>query len=162
MFCFGCTKKKKKAKTKAKTKEKKENVSEPTCATQGYTCGYTGGPIHIKQYCSSYSSENTSSEYTSSSQSISSSSSFVSYSSLLKPISFKIHVPNGFQDTKAESEKDSCVVCLENKKCCLLLPCSHLCICLTCVNTGKDNVESGEFRCPLCRASIQSCNVAFL
>lgn len=102
--------------------------------------------------------------YTSSSSSKYTSSSLSEYTNeygLSSEDQLKITIPNGFQDEITQNEKDSCVICYENKKCCLLLPCSHLCLCLTCVNVNKDNIENGKFVCPLCRTNIDSINVAY-
>lgn len=43
-----------------------------------------------------------------------------------------------------DSEEKGCVICLTNVKCCILLPCAHLCLCLACA-------RQSERRCPLCR-----------
>ena len=51
-----------------------------------------------------------------------------------------------------EKEEDNnnikCVICLENYKCMLLMPCKHVCCCEQC---SKDINQ-----CPLCRKNIES------
>ena len=60
-------------------------------------------------------------------------------------------VPPGFVDVK--DEEFTCSICLENKKCCILVPCNHLATCFTCAKTLKDK---GEVLCPLCRVPSTS------
>lgn len=48
-----------------------------------------------------------------------------------------------------------CVVCLENKKEIILLPCGHVCLCFGCSN----QIISV---CPICRKLIQSKSKAFI
>eukprot|EP01065_Artemidia_motanka_P043074 TRINITY_DN5908_c0_g1_i1.p1 TRINITY_DN5908_c0_g1~~TRINITY_DN5908_c0_g1_i1.p1 ORF type:complete len:434 (+),score=40.38 TRINITY_DN5908_c0_g1_i1:63-1304(+) len=55
---------------------------------------------------------------------------------------------------EAEDSKTSCVICFENKKDQLLLPCKHICLCGTCVvDLLKRSGENAE--CPLCRKRIE-------
>ena len=44
--------------------------------------------------------------------------------------------------------QDKCVVCLENKPHILILPCLHICHCITCDEEGLMN------KCPMCREKI--------
>ena len=44
--------------------------------------------------------------------------------------------------------QDRCVVCMENKPSILILPCKHICHCITCDEEGLMN------KCPMCREKI--------
>ena len=44
--------------------------------------------------------------------------------------------------------QDKCVVCIENKPSILILPCKHICHCITCDEEGLIN------KCPMCREKI--------
>ena len=44
--------------------------------------------------------------------------------------------------------QDNCVVCMENKPSILILPCLHICHCITCEEEGLMN------KCPMCREKI--------
>jgi len=48
------------------------------------------------------------------------------------------------QDEPATSEENRCIICLVNRRCVLLYPCGHLCVCVGC----SSKIES----CPVCRA----------
>lgn len=48
-----------------------------------------------------------------------------------------------------EREQRLCVICQENEKCCLLLPCRHLCLCKEC--SRRPELKT----CPLCRKPIR-------
>lgn len=56
--------------------------------------------------------------------------------------------PNLQKPSVANTDKDNCVICLETRKCKLLLPCKHLCLCEGC----SEKVDA----CPLCRGNITS------
>ena len=43
-----------------------------------------------------------------------------------------------------------CVVCMEQEKKVLLLPCKHLCMCKPCA----DKIVAGSAQCPVCRERI--------
>lgn len=47
-----------------------------------------------------------------------------------------------------EREQRLCVICQEEEKSCLLLPCRHLCLCKAC--SKRPELET----CPLCRGNI--------
>mmetsp|Transcript_8910 Transcript_8910/g.11803 ORF Transcript_8910/g.11803 Transcript_8910/m.11803 type:complete len:492 (+) Transcript_8910:106-1581(+) len=47
------------------------------------------------------------------------------------------------------SEQNLCVICQEEEKCVLILPCRHLCLCRQCSNAPQLKM------CPLCRKEIQ-------
>lgn len=54
------------------------------------------------------------------------------------------------EDADEEKQNESrCVVCLENRKNVLILPCSHMCICTGC----SDNKSLDK--CPICRSTIE-------
>ncbi|KAI5635472.1 e3 ubiquitin ligase domain-containing protein [Phthorimaea operculella] len=53
------------------------------------------------------------------------------------------------------SEVQLCVVCTENPKEIILLPCGHVCLCEDCSDNIKDN-------CPICRERIESRAPAFI
>jgi hypothetical protein len=52
------------------------------------------------------------------------------------------------------SDAHTCVICLENAKCMLLLPCAHLCLCAACVGAVH--------ACPICRQTISQTLKVFL
>uniref|UniRef100_T1GZS9 RING-type domain-containing protein n=1 Tax=Megaselia scalaris TaxID=36166 RepID=T1GZS9_MEGSC len=49
-----------------------------------------------------------------------------------------------------------CVICQDQPKCVVLLPCKHLCLCKDC----NDNYFNGF--CPLCRTNIQKKLIVFI
>ena len=51
--------------------------------------------------------------------------------------------------TEKREEENRCVVCLENRKGILLLPCSHMCVCVDC------SENSSLLKCPICRSPIE-------
>lgn len=53
------------------------------------------------------------------------------------------------------SEAQLCIVCKENPKEVILLPCGHVCVCEDC-NEDISNL------CPVCRTEIQSRNPAYI
>ena len=46
----------------------------------------------------------------------------------------------------------NCVICLDERKSVLLLPCSHLCVCEGCADRSFAGAQMD--RCPLCRAEV--------
>jgi len=46
---------------------------------------------------------------------------------------------------KEKKEETECVICFENERNMVFVPCGHLCACETCVPTLRDNL------CPICR-----------
>lgn len=52
-------------------------------------------------------------------------------------------------------EAQLCVVCRENPKELILMPCGHVCLC-------EDCFESINSKCPVCRAEVQNVNVAYI
>jgi len=51
----------------------------------------------------------------------------------------------------AEDESSLCVICLDQPRCFVLVPCGHLCICGAC--TSK---LGGESLCPICRGPVEA------
>ncbi len=49
-----------------------------------------------------------------------------------------------------EREEKLCVVCHDNIKCVIILPCRHFCLCQTCVQV----IEETDPSCPLCRRFV--------
>ncbi len=47
------------------------------------------------------------------------------------------------------TEGRACVICLEKRRQCVLLPCMHLCLCISCANSLKQKKI-----CPICGQSI--------
>jgi len=52
-----------------------------------------------------------------------------------------------------EDEIAECVVCMTNPKNTLVLPCTHMCLCVECANIMRSHHNS---RCPICRTNVQS------
>jgi len=68
-----------------------------------------------------------------------------------------LKMQNAAEDARRqEKESKLCVVCCENEKSCLLLPCRHLCCCEKC---GKDRRLK---QCPICRCDIDDTVNIFL
>ena len=53
-----------------------------------------------------------------------------------------------------------CVICLNERKTVVLLPCRHLCVCVSCSKKLR-NVDQNE-TCPICRNEIESLLEVFL
>lgn len=58
------------------------------------------------------------------------------------------------QEWQQRTEDLACVVCLENTKAVLLMPCRHLCVCECCAENIRD--------CPMCRSRIVSKQKSFI
>jgi hypothetical protein len=52
--------------------------------------------------------------------------------------------------TESFEEKEECSICMAGKKCAVVLPCKHLCLCATCAGTFPAELSL----CPICRATI--------
>lgn len=52
-------------------------------------------------------------------------------------------------------EDQKCIVCIENPKEIICLPCGHVCLC-------EDCSSKIQLTCPVCRASIDNKSVAFI
>ena len=53
-----------------------------------------------------------------------------------------------------------CVVCSTNKKCMLLRPCNHACLCNDCTDTLRRENQLNE--CPMCRSQIYNIEQIFI
>jgi hypothetical protein len=62
---------------------------------------------------------------------------------------------------------DGCVVCLTNKKNCIVLPCKHLSLCVKCSldhcsGQNRDELKKiNEVKCPVCRTDVVSIGKVF-
>jgi len=57
-----------------------------------------------------------------------------------------------------EREDKLCVVCQDNEKCIMILPCRHLCICETC----QEPLRQIRNTCPICRKGVKQMIKAYL
>jgi hypothetical protein len=70
-------------------------------------------------------------------------------------------------DTPTDVENESCIVCLTNKRNCIVLPCKHMTLCVSCAVTlcsgvNKDEIKKvGEVHCPSCRGECVSIGKVF-
>ena len=55
----------------------------------------------------------------------------------------------------------SCRICYTNKIDIIVIPCNHLIMCKTCLDT-LFNIETPNFQCPLCQTNIDDFKVAYL
>lgn len=62
---------------------------------------------------------------------------------------FQIYGPNTDKVTVLKAALD-CIICLDNQRDIILMPCHHLIMCHGCTGALKD------FKCPMCKMSIQS------
>ena len=64
-------------------------------------------------------------------------------------------------DVEAKEGADICCVCLTNRPICIVLPCAHACMCVSCARTvcfsGEDAAprERGSVKCPKCRNVVK-------
>lgn len=65
-------------------------------------------------------------------------------------------VENLQKQLQCERDKNLCVVCQDQPKKVLLLPCRHMCICLACANYITSSFQRHRRVCPLCRCRIDS------
>lgn len=73
------------------------------------------------------------------------------------PSRLNVHSTEDFQkEIEKEKEKIKCVVCQDNDKSVLILPCKHLCLCLHCGNTIARSRNVERRVCPLCRKKIET------
>jgi len=61
---------------------------------------------------------------------------------------------SGMADT-AEDDDNSCVICMDKKRNCVLIPCKHMCVCSGCAKEGLVN-------CPMCREEITDSMEVFM
>ena len=73
---------------------------------------------------------------------------FISQAQILR---WKSPTNTELKDRSAKNENDMCCICLMNKKCVVLFPCKHLCICNSC-----SNHQALRSSCPLCKCDISS------
>jgi hypothetical protein len=64
-------------------------------------------------------------------------------------------------DEKADHEKETCSICMVNKKMVLYSPCKHLATCNTCAQQIL-KLEESKKQCPLCRAKIEELTNIFV
>ncbi|XP_048777289.1 cation channel sperm-associated protein 2-like [Ostrea edulis] len=60
------------------------------------------------------------------------------------------------KEMEQEREKQMCVVCQDNKKSVLILPCRHMCLCVDCGNRIARARPLTRRICPLCREKIRT------
>jgi len=67
------------------------------------------------------------------------------------------------RDIPSENTANDCVICAENEKQCVVVPCGHFCLCIKCGNSqlkqrcsncSSSNCPLITHRCPLCRGTI--------
>ena len=56
------------------------------------------------------------------------------------------------QNVDVINDDKTCVICMDNKKDHVIVPCGHACLCGDCVEMFKD----GQQKCPLCKADIMT------
>jgi len=54
-----------------------------------------------------------------------------------------------------ERERSLCVICQDQMKSVLVLPCRHMCMCVDCARTVVSGAHGQRRICPLCRANIR-------
>jgi Zinc finger, C3HC4 type (RING finger) len=60
-------------------------------------------------------------------------------------------------DEQAESDRDACIVCLSNRKRCVVMPCRHLCLCMECSHRLPHQLK----KCPVCAKSAEQIVLVF-
>ena len=60
------------------------------------------------------------------------------------------------KELEKEREKNMCVVCQDNKKSVLILPCKHMCLCVDCGHRIVRQRAGNRRTCPLCRQKIRT------
>lgn len=62
-------------------------------------------------------------------------------------------------DKEPPNNGPTCVICYVNTPCCVILPCMHLCVCISCsVELAKDN----KWECPICKEEIDAIRRVFM
>lgn len=74
----------------------------------------------------------------------------VTYKSWSLTKSFTVRPPPNYEPTQATFDAEQCVICLENCKDTVFLPCRHLCTCWSCAS------RIGNSACPTCRTPIEA------
>lgn len=55
-----------------------------------------------------------------------------------------------------------CKICYDNYINCLIEPCGHLSICMTCLNSLRNITPTEEIKCPICNGYVNNCKQVFL
>merc|ERR1712020_633779 len=67
------------------------------------------------------------------------------------------------EQVEREREDKLCVICQDQEKCIMILPCRHLCICQDCqANLLQRNNQAHSRSCPFCRRPIKQMIKAYL
>ncbi|CAJ1021571.1 Zinc finger, C3HC4 type (RING finger) containing protein, putative [Leishmania lindenbergi] len=74
----------------------------------------------------------------------------VTYKSWTLTKSPTIRPPPNYEPTQSTFDAEQCVICLENCKDTVFLPCRHLCTCWSCAS------RIGNNSCPTCRAPLEA------
>jgi len=75
-----------------------------------------------------------------------------------------ITVPNDeeFQhDVDAQENESECVICLTNKPVCMIDPCMHMVLCITCSIRLAKKKNQGDVKCPICNKYIKKIKRAY-
>lgn len=68
-----------------------------------------------------------------------------------------------FEQVEREREDKLCVICQDQEKCIMILPCRHLCICQNCqINLLQRNNHAHSGTCPICRKNVKQTIKAYL
>ena len=68
------------------------------------------------------------------------------------------------EQVEREREDKLCVICQDQEKCIMILPCRHLCICQDCQTKilRRNNLNHGNRTCPICRRHVKQMIKAYL
>ena len=67
------------------------------------------------------------------------------------------------QQVEREREDKLCVICQDQEKCIMILPCRHLCICQDCQVHLMQRTDHAHSRtCPICRKNVKQTIKAYL
>merc|ERR1711976_783606 len=67
------------------------------------------------------------------------------------------------EQVEREREDKLCVICQDQEKCIMILPCRHLCICATCqTNLLRRNNHAHSRTCHICRRHVKQMIKAYL
>jgi len=58
-------------------------------------------------------------------------------------------------DTPAPSPAQECIACAERRIVSVLMPCGHMCLCMTCAHRIRGASSRSQRKCPICRADIE-------
>lgn len=62
-----------------------------------------------------------------------------------------VHEEQSYRKPPGEPEDHLCVVCQDNERCTIILPCRHVCLCYECCAT----IKRTHGRCPMCRHIVR-------